>query len=188
MICLLVWFFTSQSTVSDMSGRDWVEPVLSRAQGHSAVPPVRLEPATPRSRIKHSTTALLVLLTLFQFQFPFFKCAAFFILSSFSDSILKLTFKVVQTFSRCIWYAIADVVPISKFFFQFCRFIIFFWWKSIWNHRSWFCRLPHDVNDINDVAFLYKNRVIIIFFWWKSFETAIQGCTDFLNKCLIWTF
>ena len=26
------------------------------AQGHNAVPPVELEPATPQSRIKHSTT------------------------------------------------------------------------------------------------------------------------------------
>ena len=26
------------------------------AQGHTAVPPVRLEPATLRSRVKHSTT------------------------------------------------------------------------------------------------------------------------------------
>ena len=26
------------------------------AQGHSAVPPVRLEPATPKSQVKHSTT------------------------------------------------------------------------------------------------------------------------------------
>ena len=26
------------------------------AQGHNAVMPVRLEPATPRSRVKHSTT------------------------------------------------------------------------------------------------------------------------------------
>ena len=28
------------------------------AQGHNAVTPVRLEPATPQSRVKHSTTAL----------------------------------------------------------------------------------------------------------------------------------
>ena len=26
------------------------------AQGHNAVPPVRLEPAIPRSKVKHSTT------------------------------------------------------------------------------------------------------------------------------------
>ena len=26
------------------------------AQGHSAVPPVRLEPVSPRSQVKHSTT------------------------------------------------------------------------------------------------------------------------------------
>ena len=29
---------------------------MCHAQGHSAVMPVRLEPATPRSRVKHSTT------------------------------------------------------------------------------------------------------------------------------------
>ena len=28
------------------------------AQGHNAVMPVRLEPAAPRSQVKHSTTAL----------------------------------------------------------------------------------------------------------------------------------
>ena len=31
------------------------------AQGHNAVTPVRLEPAAPRSRVKHSTTELPVL-------------------------------------------------------------------------------------------------------------------------------
>ena len=38
----------------------WVEPVLSRAkclaQGHNLAPPVRLEPATPQSQVKNSTT------------------------------------------------------------------------------------------------------------------------------------
>ena len=30
--------------------------LMCRAQGHTAVPPVRLEPAVPRSWVKHSTT------------------------------------------------------------------------------------------------------------------------------------
>ena len=34
------------------------------AQGHNAVPPVKLEPATPRSRVKYSTTALPFVLIL----------------------------------------------------------------------------------------------------------------------------
>ena len=42
-------------------GSTWVEPVLSLdkcvlLKDHNAVTPVRLEPATPRSRVKHSTT------------------------------------------------------------------------------------------------------------------------------------
>ena len=42
-------------------GSSWVEPVLSLdkcvlLKDHNAVTPVRLEPATPRSRVKHSTT------------------------------------------------------------------------------------------------------------------------------------
>ena len=42
-------------------GSSWVEPVLSQDKcvllnDHNAVTPVRLEPATLRSRVKHSTT------------------------------------------------------------------------------------------------------------------------------------
>ena len=43
-------------------GSSCVEPVLSKdkcvclAQGHNAVTPVKLEPAAPRFRVKHSTT------------------------------------------------------------------------------------------------------------------------------------
>ena len=45
----------SKSTIFQL----WVEPVLSKdkcAQGHNIVTPVRLEPATTQSRIKHPTT------------------------------------------------------------------------------------------------------------------------------------
>ena len=51
------------STISQLNrdGGSWVEPVLScnkcvLLKDHSAVMPVRLEPAAPRSRVKHSTT------------------------------------------------------------------------------------------------------------------------------------
>ena len=49
-------------------GSSWVEPVLSLdkcvlLKHHNAVTPVRLEPATPRSRVKHSTTEPLRSLT-----------------------------------------------------------------------------------------------------------------------------
>ena len=38
-------------------GSSWVETVLSQDKcDHNAVMPVRLEPAAPRSRVKHSTT------------------------------------------------------------------------------------------------------------------------------------
>ena len=42
-------------------GSSWMEPVLSYdkcvlLKDHNAVAPVRLEPAAPRSRVKHSTT------------------------------------------------------------------------------------------------------------------------------------
>ena len=56
-VCL-IRFFTSQSTIFQLcqDGSSWVEPVLSKAQGHNAVTPVRLKPAALRSRVKHSTT------------------------------------------------------------------------------------------------------------------------------------
>ena len=58
MFCLfvcLILFFTSHQ------GSSWVEPVLSKdycvlLKDKNAVMPVRLEPATSRSRVKHSTT------------------------------------------------------------------------------------------------------------------------------------
>ena len=62
MVVCLISFFTSQSTIFQLSrdGSSWVEPVLSKdkclAQGHNPVPLVRLEPAIPRSQVKHSTT------------------------------------------------------------------------------------------------------------------------------------
>ena len=54
----------SQSTIlhSVMSGRvylDWFitkQRIKCLVQGHNTVPPVGLEPSTPRSLIKHSTT------------------------------------------------------------------------------------------------------------------------------------
>ena len=61
-----VWFFMSKSTIFHLSwdGSSWVEPVLKQelmclAEGHRAVTPVRLEPPTPLSRVKHSTTESL---------------------------------------------------------------------------------------------------------------------------------
>ena len=48
--------FTSKSTLFQFcrDGFSWAEPVLSscKAQGHNAVTPLMLEPATPRSRVK----------------------------------------------------------------------------------------------------------------------------------------
>ena len=37
----------------------WVEPVLSRGKGHNTEAPVLLEPVTPQSQAKQSTTAPL---------------------------------------------------------------------------------------------------------------------------------
>ena len=57
----------SQSTLFQLcwDGSSWVEPVLSKhlclAQGHNAVPPMRLEPAALLSQVKHSTTELPLL-------------------------------------------------------------------------------------------------------------------------------
>ena len=48
----------------DMLGRVFLgrastkQGLMCLAQGHNAVTPVRLEPATPRSRVKHSTEPL----------------------------------------------------------------------------------------------------------------------------------
>ena len=57
--------FDSLRPINNLSvkqgGFSWVEPVLSNdkcvlLKDHNAVTPVRLEPAAPRSRVKHSTT------------------------------------------------------------------------------------------------------------------------------------
>ena len=62
-VCLfdLILFLPSTIFQLNREGPSWVEPVLKArinvlAQGHKAVTPVILEPAAPRSRVKHSTT------------------------------------------------------------------------------------------------------------------------------------
>ena len=59
-VCLILYV---PSTIFHLNreGSSWVEPVLSKdkcvlLKDHNAVTPVRLEPATSRSRVKHSTT------------------------------------------------------------------------------------------------------------------------------------
>ena len=62
--CLFVWFDSLRpiNNLSVMKGRvflGWTSTKLGLmclAQGHNTVMPVRLEPAAPRSRVKHSTT------------------------------------------------------------------------------------------------------------------------------------
>ena len=61
LVCL-IWFFISQSTFffsikygTCLPGMNQQE-LMCLAQGHNAVMPVRLEPATPRSQVKHSRT------------------------------------------------------------------------------------------------------------------------------------
>ena len=47
--------------------QSWVEPmqrIKCLAQGHNAMQPIRLEPATPRPQVKHSTTELFFMLIL----------------------------------------------------------------------------------------------------------------------------
>ena len=58
MMIMLYRLFMSQSTLFQLcqDGSSWVGPVLSLAQGHNAVMPVKLEPTALRSRVKHSTT------------------------------------------------------------------------------------------------------------------------------------
>ena len=63
-ICLFVCVDSLRPSqqFSVMSGRVFLgrtstkQRIKCLAQGHITVPPVRLEPATPRSRVKHSTT------------------------------------------------------------------------------------------------------------------------------------
>ena len=61
--CLFDLILYVPSTIFQLNrdGSSWVEPELSWDKGvllkdHSAVTPVRLEPAASRSRVKHSTT------------------------------------------------------------------------------------------------------------------------------------
>ena len=63
--CLFDLILYAPSTIFQFNrdGSFWVEPVLSwdkcvLLKDHNAVTPVRLEPAAPRSRGKHSTTML----------------------------------------------------------------------------------------------------------------------------------
>ena len=65
-LCDLIWYLTFKSTIFQLwrDGSSWVQPGLTQrikclAQGHNAVAPVRLGPATHRSRVKHSTTEQL---------------------------------------------------------------------------------------------------------------------------------
>ena len=62
-VCLFDLILYVPSTIFQLNrdGSSWVEPVLSSdkcvlLKDHNAVTPVRLEPAAPRSRVKHSTT------------------------------------------------------------------------------------------------------------------------------------
>ena len=61
-VCLFDLILYVPSTIFQLSrdGSSWVEPVLSYdkcvlIKDHNAVTPVRLEPAAPRSRVKHCT-------------------------------------------------------------------------------------------------------------------------------------
>ena len=63
VVCLFDLILNVPSTIFQLNrdGSSWVEPVLSLdkcvlLKDHNAVKPVRLEPAAPRSQIKHSTT------------------------------------------------------------------------------------------------------------------------------------
>ena len=66
IVCLLdLTLYVPVNTFSVMSGRvfhGWTsnkQGLMCIAQGHNAVSPVRLEPTSPRSRVKHSTTEAL---------------------------------------------------------------------------------------------------------------------------------
>ena len=61
-VCLFDLILYVPSTIFQLNrdGSSWVEPVLSYdkcvlLKDHNAVTQVRLEPAAPRSRVKHST-------------------------------------------------------------------------------------------------------------------------------------
>ena len=60
-VCLFDLILYVPSTIFQLNrdGSSWVEPVLSKdkcvlLKDHNTVTPVRLEPAAPRSRVKHS--------------------------------------------------------------------------------------------------------------------------------------
>ena len=61
-VCFRLCKSQSFNTFSVMSGRVFIgrtstkQDLMCLAQGHTAVTPVRLEPVTPRSRVKHSST------------------------------------------------------------------------------------------------------------------------------------
>ena len=62
-VCLFDLILYVPSTIFQLNrdGSSWVEPVLSYdkcvlLKDHNAVTPVRLEPAAPRPRVKHSST------------------------------------------------------------------------------------------------------------------------------------
>ena len=61
LVCLLIIYFPNNN-FSVMSGRvvlgltSTKQRIKYLAQGHKAVSPVSLEPTTPRSQVKHSTT------------------------------------------------------------------------------------------------------------------------------------
>ena len=64
--CLFDLILYVPSTIFQLNrdGSSWVEPVLSLdkcvlLKDHNAVTPVRLKPAAPRFRVKHSTTESL---------------------------------------------------------------------------------------------------------------------------------
>ena len=67
--CLFDLILYVPSTIFKLNrdGTSWVKPILSKdkcvlLKDHNAVTPVRLEPAAPRSRVKHSTTELPITL------------------------------------------------------------------------------------------------------------------------------
>ena len=59
----LILYIPSTIFQLNRDGSSWVDPIISwdkcvLLKDHSAVTPVRLEPAAPPSRVKHSTTEL----------------------------------------------------------------------------------------------------------------------------------
>ena len=74
----LILYVPSTFFQLNRDGSSWAEPVLSwdkfvLLKDHNAVTPVRLEPAAPRSRVKHSTTGPLRSLLRYQRYFHFLR-------------------------------------------------------------------------------------------------------------------